>query len=103
MVAERGINGNLFVAPDAGLVVPNLPITAIEAVVDYVARKTNECRVDLGDCLYQRDANGRIRRLGVARIVEAGIPVSHESKWGLQVEPQINGGRLRGRFAGAAG
>jgi len=49
MIPKLRINWNFFIAPDAGLPVQDLPIFAVEAVVNDVARKANKRRIDVRD------------------------------------------------------
>src|SRR5271167_3999524 len=98
MVAQRRVDWDFLVAPNAGFAVPDLPVVGIVAVVDDVAREANKGRVDVGNGLHQCDAHWRIRRLCIFGIMEARVSVSREAKWSLYVEPQINGRRLRARL-----
>src|ERR1700720_3582230 len=92
MIAQRRVDRNLFLAPDAGLRVPNLPVIHVVTVVDDVAAERDECGVDLSDCLHQCLTYGRVRRFGVLGIMEAGISVGGETERSAYL--QLQGNRL---------
>ena len=75
VVAQRGINRNLPLTPNAGFGVPNLPVVDVVTVVNDIACKADEGGLGLGNCLHQSDAHRRICRFGVFGIVEAGVSV----------------------------
>ena len=102
MIAERGINRNMLVAPNAGLAVPYFPVIDVVAVVNDVPSEADKSRSGGGNRLHQRHPYRRIRGVGVFRIVKARVAISDEVEWGLHVGVQINRCRLGARFLRAA-
>src|SRR5579863_5044832 len=49
MVSQSWIDWNFVIAPDARLLVPDLPIVLVVSVVDDVASETNKSRIRLRD------------------------------------------------------
>src|SRR5260370_1338787 len=49
VVADRGVNRNLFLAPHCGFTIPHLPIVVVVAVIDDVAAEGDKRRIGLGN------------------------------------------------------
>ena len=96
VVAQSGIDRDLFVAPNGGLIIPDFPVVRVVAVVNNIAGETDEGGVRRGDGLHQSDAHGWIRGVDIFGIVKASVAIGHEAERSTHVELQINR-RLRDR------
>jgi len=98
MIAEGRVDGNVFLAPDGGLAVPDLPVARVVAPIDEVASEADKRGIGCGDGADERDAHGRVRDVGILRIVEAAIAIGDEAKRGAHRKLQIGGGGLSDRL-----
>src|SRR5208282_991015 len=90
VVAERGVNRNLLLAPHRSFRIENFPVVFIVAVVDDVTAEGDEGRVGLSNGLYQSLARVRICCLGILGVVEARIAISHEVERCAHLQLQLH-------------
>src|SRR5258708_37193705 len=93
VIAQGREDRNTFFAPNAGLIVPGLPVVGVVAVVDNVASEADESGIGIGDGAHQSEAYRRIRRFGVFRIMETSISIGDKANRGTHFDLQLYRGR----------